>query len=112
MTRKQPALFGVAAPPGGAVYQGVSAQFRAMFPKGDEDAQRRKVELTGWVRLALDHARALDSSPLVSVGRAQVSAELRETLTYIAEAATAGDGFDRFLEELNRDRATAPHPTD
>jgi hypothetical protein len=108
--RNQPSLFPPTSPAGGPVYQGVSAQFRTMFPKGDEDAERRKAELTGWVRLALDHARALDASPLVSVGRAQCSAELRETLTYIAEAASTGDGFDRFLEELTRDTSTAPHP--
>jgi len=109
--KRQPALFPVPdAPAGGAVYQGTTGQFAAMFPRGDPDAQARKRELKGWVRLALSHARALDASPLVSVGRAQVSAEWREVMTYIAEAAGPGDAFERLLEEVGRsDHPPAPH---
>lgn len=99
------------APPGGPVYQGVSKQIRALFPSDDPDARARKDELAGWVSLALSHARAIDNDQRASVGRAQVSTELREALTYIAEALNAGDSFDAFLEELRSGSAVAtPHP--
>ena len=95
--------------PGGPVYQGVAAQFRAMFPKDDPDAQTRKAELAGWMRLALAHARAIDAEARPTVGRAQTSSELRETLTAIAEAAGAGDAFDTFLKDLNAPDTETPH---
>lgn len=106
------ALFDLPDPKaGGPVYQGVSAQFRAMFPRNDPDAQASKATLSGWIRLALAHARAIDADQRPSQGRAMTSAELRETLTFIREATSSGDGFDEFLEELRRnDGPTAPHP--
>lgn len=96
---------------GGPIYQGVARQFRELFPKTDDDAQRQKRELSGWLSLALAHARALDESQLPSVGRAQTSSELREALAYIGEAVTAGDEFDKFIKELHENTpATTPHP--
>ena len=105
------ALFDTPGEKAGPVYQGVSAQFRALFPKDDPEAQKKKAELTGWTRLALSHARAIDRDPRASVGRAQVSAELRETLTTIAAALSSGDAFDKLLEELGSGSDAAPsHP--
>lgn len=99
------------APPGGPVYQGVAAQFRELFPKDDEAAQQRKRELAGWLKLALSHARAIDNEPRPTVGRAQTSSELRETLAAVAEALSAGDAFNDFLEELRHGSdPAAPHP--
>jgi hypothetical protein len=111
MARTANPLPGFNMPPaaGGAIYQGVARQFRAMFPKDDPDAQRMKENLRGWTALALSHARALDHVAGATVGRAQTSTELRETLAYIAEAMVSGDAFDDFLEDLRNDTATAPH---
>lgn len=107
----QDALFAAPKPkrprPGGPIYQGVARQVRALFPSSDPDAQKHKKELAGWISLALAHARALDASEAPSVGRAQTSAELREALTYISDAMTAGDEFDAFIKELN---ASTPAP--
>ena len=99
------------ATPGGPVYQGVSAQFRALFPSSDPDAVARKAALKGWTSLALAHARAIDAEARPTVGRSQTSSELREALAYIADATATGDTFDTFLQEL-RDAppAAAPHP--
>lgn len=96
----QDALFSDPRQPAGPVYQGVAAQFRQLFPAKDEAAQARKQELKGWLSLALSHARAIDRDPRASVGRAQVSAELRETMAAIAEAMSTGDKFDDFLNGL------------
>ena len=113
MTRRQAqALFDPdQSRPGGPVYQGVSAQFRSLFPSSDPDAPAKKAALKGWTSLALAHARALDGETRPTVGRAQTSSELRETLAYIAEATATGDTFDAFLEELkSATPAAAPHP--
>src|SRR5690349_21021463 len=112
MTRRQATIPGldVAAPAGGAVYQGVARQLRAIFPKNDAVAMAKKKELGGWCSLALSHARAIDAAPMPSVGRAQTSSELREVLAYIGEAMSTGDAFDAWAEGLDRDYPAESHP--
>jgi len=111
---RAPALFEVSAPSrkAGPVYQGVAAAFRSLFPKHDEAAQERKRELAGHIRLALDHAHALDRDPRATVGRAQTSAELRETLATIRELAATGDAFAQLLEVLNNVDAPPAHSSE
>ncbi|MGL5929944.1 MAG: hypothetical protein ACRCY8_13500 [Dermatophilaceae bacterium] len=98
--QEQASLIPMPTAPPGPVYQGVAAQFRALFPKGDASAQQRKAELAGWLRLALAHARAIDATPGATVGRAQTSAELRETLNQISEAVGTQDAFDALSASL------------
>ena len=104
---RQDALLPIPAGPAGPVYQGVSAQLRAMFPKDDEQAQTKKASLLGWTRLALSHARAIDADPRPSHGRALVSAELRATLEHLADATNTGDAFETFLASLRPDPIAA-----
>ncbi|MGL5851647.1 MAG: hypothetical protein ACRCZD_12785 [Phycicoccus sp.] len=99
----QASLIPMPTAPPGPVYQGVAAQFRALFPKGDTAAQERKAELMGWVRLALAHARAIDATHGATVGRAQTSAELRETLAQIADAVGTHDAFAELERQLLSD---------
>lgn len=112
MGQGQGALFRSPVPGNGPVYQGVAAQFRALFPATDPEAKARKAALKGWTSLALSHARAIDADPRPTVGRAQVSTELREALTYIAMATATGDVFDQFLEDLRGMPAAPSHPQD